>query len=267
MELAVDGLQPLPVDVGVDLRGGDLGMAEHLLHVAEVGPSLHQMRGEGMADGVGEDAAVDARPLRPLLQDPPDADAGQLPALAADEDLLAGGVPASAVDIGAEEVDGPTSHGHDPLLGALAEDAEVARVEVEVGEAERGDLAGAEAAGVEQLDEGAIAEIETGGGLGVGEAANLIAGEGVGEEAGLLGGHDEAGQVVALDETQEDAHGGGGPGDAGRAAPGPPDAGEMVLDGFAGQGPAEAPEVAPVRQQGVLAQPALDLEMEEELLD
>lgn len=36
VEAAVDGLQAGGVDVGVDLRGGDAGMAEHLLYEPQV---------------------------------------------------------------------------------------------------------------------------------------------------------------------------------------------------------------------------------------
>jgi hypothetical protein len=37
------------VDVGVDLRGGDAGVAEHFLHLAQVGAAGEQMRCECMA--------------------------------------------------------------------------------------------------------------------------------------------------------------------------------------------------------------------------
>ena len=42
------------VDVGVDLGGEDGFVAEHFLDDAEVGAALDEVRGEGMADGVGE---------------------------------------------------------------------------------------------------------------------------------------------------------------------------------------------------------------------
>ena len=41
--------QALLDDMGVDLRGRDVGMAEKLLHRAQIGPPLEQVAGEGMA--------------------------------------------------------------------------------------------------------------------------------------------------------------------------------------------------------------------------
>src|SRR5207253_3022117 len=53
-----------------------------------------------------------------------------------------------------------TSHRHDALLAALAEDAHEARVRVEMLPVEAGELAHAEARGVEQLEARAVAEAE-----------------------------------------------------------------------------------------------------------
>ena len=38
------------VYMGVDLRGVQADMAQHLLHRAQVRPALHQVAGEGMAE-------------------------------------------------------------------------------------------------------------------------------------------------------------------------------------------------------------------------
>ena len=46
-------LEPLPGDVGVDLGGGDVGMAQQHLHGAQVGAVVEQVGGEGVAQGVG----------------------------------------------------------------------------------------------------------------------------------------------------------------------------------------------------------------------
>ena len=45
-------LQPLTCNVGVDLRRGDIGMAEQHLHHAQIGPVIQQVRGERMPQGV-----------------------------------------------------------------------------------------------------------------------------------------------------------------------------------------------------------------------
>ena len=36
-------------NVGVDLRGGNIGMPKQYLHYAQIGAMVHQMRGEGVA--------------------------------------------------------------------------------------------------------------------------------------------------------------------------------------------------------------------------
>jgi hypothetical protein len=51
----VRGLQVLGGDVGVDLRGGDVRVAEHGLHGAQVGAALQQVRGEGVPELVRRD--------------------------------------------------------------------------------------------------------------------------------------------------------------------------------------------------------------------
>jgi hypothetical protein len=43
MELAVHTSKILTIHVGVDLRGGNIGVTEHLLHRTQVGAALQQM--------------------------------------------------------------------------------------------------------------------------------------------------------------------------------------------------------------------------------
>ena len=56
--------EPLLDDMGVDLRRRDVGMAEQLLHGAQIGAALEQMAGEG----VTEHMRRDARRLDPRFQ-------------------------------------------------------------------------------------------------------------------------------------------------------------------------------------------------------
>jgi hypothetical protein len=51
-ELEVRLLQLLAREVGVELGGGEVGVAEHLLHRAQVAVAGEQVRGEGVAQGV-----------------------------------------------------------------------------------------------------------------------------------------------------------------------------------------------------------------------
>ena len=45
MKLAMHFLQMAQRQVGVDLRGGDVGVAQQQLHAAQVGTVLHHVRG------------------------------------------------------------------------------------------------------------------------------------------------------------------------------------------------------------------------------
>jgi hypothetical protein len=48
MGIAIGGGEPLPTDMGVALRGRHIGMTEQLLHGAQVGAPIEQMRREGV---------------------------------------------------------------------------------------------------------------------------------------------------------------------------------------------------------------------------
>ncbi len=51
--------QALPGDMGVDLGGGERGMAEQGLHAAQVGAGVQEMGGKGVAQFVGGDVEGD----------------------------------------------------------------------------------------------------------------------------------------------------------------------------------------------------------------
>ena len=48
--------QPLLDDVGIDLRGRDIGMAQELLHRTQISSPLQQMTGKGMTENMRRDA-------------------------------------------------------------------------------------------------------------------------------------------------------------------------------------------------------------------
>ena len=54
----VGGSQLLGGDVRVDLSGAEARVAEELLHGAEVGPAVEQMRGGGVAQRVRSDGCL-----------------------------------------------------------------------------------------------------------------------------------------------------------------------------------------------------------------
>ena len=56
----MDRAEVLAVHTGVELRGAEVGVAQHLLHRAQVARGLQHMAGEGMAQGMGMHARADA---------------------------------------------------------------------------------------------------------------------------------------------------------------------------------------------------------------
>src|SRR5689334_11182289 len=70
MTASVLALQPGRLDLGVNLRRREAGVPEKLLNCAEIGSALEQMGREGVAQGMGRDAAGDRRLADPALQPP-----------------------------------------------------------------------------------------------------------------------------------------------------------------------------------------------------
>src|SRR5262245_34592717 len=122
--------QPLLDDVGVDLRGRDVGVAEELLHGAEIGAALQQMAGKGVA----EDVRRDARGLYPggeskRLQLLAEALAGEMRASARGKEPDRCALPFFLVGTDRREVDLERAlrrlvQGHEPLAPSFALDGE-----------------------------------------------------------------------------------------------------------------------------------------------
>ena len=77
MKLSVHLLESRVVDVCVDLRGGDAGVAQHLLHLPQVGAASQKMRGETVTQGVRTDFARHAHARRVFLDQFPNPLAAQ----------------------------------------------------------------------------------------------------------------------------------------------------------------------------------------------
>ena len=59
MEFLVGPAQPVHTDMGIDLRGGYIGVAEHLLDRAQVGSVVEEVGGERVAQHVGRHVLLD----------------------------------------------------------------------------------------------------------------------------------------------------------------------------------------------------------------
>ena len=255
------------VEVCVQLGGGDVLVAEHGLDGVEAGAALEQVSGEGVAEGVGADGFRDARGLRLELDEVEHGDAREVAAARVGQeyvvllalarlDLLAVDEPQLQLAHGARR------EGHEALFAALALDAEVAFGEVEVGDLEVAGFADAQAAAVEDFDDGAVAEAFALGHVDRGDdAVDLLDGEDGGEPVAYLGGLVQAGGVlfevfVEHEEMVEGAYAGedarhGAHGDA-DVLEGPGEAVEVVeghgerLDALFAQEGEQLLEVVPV---------------------
>jgi hypothetical protein len=124
VSLVIDLGQVLKIQVGVDLGGADIGMAEEFLDGAQVAGGFQQMAGEGVAQQVGVQVAAGALYRRPVLEPLLDgAGVDAVTALADEEGRFpgAGELPAYLMPA-PQGRDGLGTHGDATTLGALAED-------------------------------------------------------------------------------------------------------------------------------------------------
>ena len=268
--------------MGVDLGGGDVGVAQQGLDDAQVGAALQQMGGEGVAKDVGADLRrVDAGADRGLFQQLGKAPGRQAAGLAARREQPGIGRVASGQEIlahrqpGLNRRAGGVVERRQPLLAALALDDQVGRVPRQGGQGQAHHLRHPHARGVGQLDQGrqpqALAAVlrRRGGD----QPLDLLSREDLGQRAALLRRLDPAGRVVGppafpqhepveLPDGRAPSGGRRG-GEAGGAQTGEPGFDVLVRSG--GKIPAPRPEegrgvrqVLAVGGQGVAGGRALD---------
>lgn len=186
MVFAVDLAQAAFGDVGVDLGGGDGGMAEEFLDDAEVGPMFEEVGGEAVSEHVGGDGPADSGEPGAFADSEPEGDGGEGRAAPGQEDgaRAAGGEEGGSRDleIALEGGDGDAADGDDSFLAAFADDGCVSGLEVELFEAEGAKFSQAQARGVGEFENGLVAEGVRGFGLDRGEqAADFRIGERFGQ--------------------------------------------------------------------------------------
>ena len=120
--------EALDGDVGVDLGGGQVGVAQKFLHAPEVGAVVQKVGGEGVPQCVRGGAEGEARGGEPLFQEFFDGDAGKGLPRAVDEEGRGGGMqgkggqPAVAEGKGAPEgFGGGASDGAKALFFAFSD--------------------------------------------------------------------------------------------------------------------------------------------------
>ncbi len=227
------GLPGGGVDVGVDLGGEDGFVTEHFLDDAEVRPTFDEVGGEGVAEGVGGNFLVDARGHRLVLDDAEDVDAAEGAAVPVQEqDVLegAGGRFRAGRKVVPDGVGGHVPEGDDALLVALADDIDIPFVQVDVRDLQAGALAHAEAAAVQDLQDGAVPQARRRAGVHRGDdRVDLLHRQDGGEVLPELGGVDAVAgvvlQVAFLDAPVEE-------GAEGTEHPGLGALGKALLDAF-----------------------------------
>ncbi len=149
------------VDVRVDFRGEDRLVAEHFLHDAQVGAVLDEVRGEGVAEGVRGDFLADACEQRLLFDQIENGHPAQRAAVFVEEcDVVEGwlGSLRAGVEVVAERVGGELPEGDEPLFVAFADHAHEAFLQIDVRDLQAAGLGDAQAAAVEDLEDGAVAQ-------------------------------------------------------------------------------------------------------------
>jgi hypothetical protein len=144
----------------VELGRAEVGVAEHLLDAAQVGPAFEEVRRERVAEQVRVDAlGLESGAFREASEDQERTRARQSASLGVEEELRTVSsveVRAAVRQVAAQRVRGVTSDRDDPLLAALAGAGDEAALEVDIRLAEPDGLADAQAGAVQQLDERAI---------------------------------------------------------------------------------------------------------------
>src|SRR5919109_1339125 len=157
MSAEVHVLQPLARQVRVELRGGDVRVAEHLLHRSQVAAPREQVGGEGVTQRVRADAIGEPGRDGVAADDLVEALAGQRAAAEIDEHMRFGGplhqAGPSPLEGCAQRLHGRLADRHHALLRALPPRTEHTLLQVDVGQLEPDRLRSAEAAGVHQLEE------------------------------------------------------------------------------------------------------------------
>lgn len=167
MVLLMDLLQTLVREVGVDLRRCDARVTEHFLHRANVGAVLQELCCERVPECVGGYLLHDASHRRDIPYDPLDS-LGLQTALFSVQCLRHGAI--RITDEERNPVIVPTIEiilhvfgceirdEDDACFSALSDDAEFATLQVHIFTIEVTDLAYTEPCGVEEVEEGEVAE-------------------------------------------------------------------------------------------------------------
>ena len=203
----VDFAEGVDVDVGVDLGGFEAGVAEHFLDVADVGSAPVHVGGAGVAEEVAGAGLLDAAALHGFLDPVAEVGGGEAGAVAAEEQRgfpgKVGEVRAGIPRMPVEPCGGAVADGkHAAFAAFAAADVEGFRVRVVIAMVEVGQFGAADAGGVEEFEDGAVAQAEGIGGVGNGEQkTDFLRAESLRELACLFAWKVEIGGGVRGDDS------------------------------------------------------------------
>ena len=136
-------------------------MAEHLLHAAQIGPTVEQMGGHGVPQAVRSEIGCPVDEPQGAVDDPADDAWIEPPSPLADEQRrpgLAGGQPSSALlDPGIDGPDSGIADGDAALLATLAEHPDHPPVPIKIAEIESAELRDPDPGRVKQLEDRDVA--------------------------------------------------------------------------------------------------------------
>ncbi|MNT58708.1 hypothetical protein D3C72_1961670 [compost metagenome] len=139
-------------------------MAQQQLHHPQISTVVEQMGSKRVPQRVGRQRHGDARHLRPFFYDDPEHGARHAAAALGHEQvvglLAAQNGAAGLLQIAVYPLAGLFAKGHQPLLVALAHHPQHALVQAQLKGLERDQLRHTQAAGVHQLQHGAVAQAQ-----------------------------------------------------------------------------------------------------------
>ena len=218
-------------DMGVDLGGAEVGVAEKLLDAAEVGAVVEEVGGEAVPEFVRADLEADGGVAQVFLQEVADGAHGDAAAELAEEE-------GAVVDAGGDAIvldgaEGGATDGTEAVFAAFAGDAEAFVEVVDVADVEFDEFVEAEAGAVEELEDGGVA---LGGPDGGTLGAFGFEGEGEGEElVDLAEGEDDGEGALGFGELDFEEGIGGEAGAAGEEFEEAAEGGELDADGGAAE--------------------------------
>ncbi len=132
----MDLLQVGPVNMGIDLSGGNIRMAQHGLNRAQVGPALQEMCGKRVTQGMWSFFSFDPSGKSVATNQLPKALAGQGLARTGQKQNGTGSSPEQLgphlPQVHSNPLFSPSSEGQDPNFSSLPTDGQVVPFEIDL---------------------------------------------------------------------------------------------------------------------------------------